>query len=82
VFFIGSAPLSANGPVNLSPKGLDMFRGLRPQHIPDLDLTRRGNETAAHEMESELSIHPGGPQIIAGDVEFIILHTPVTGARE
>jgi pyridoxamine 5'-phosphate oxidase-like protein len=53
MFFVASSPLSANGHVNLSPKGLDTFRVLGPQRIAYLDLTGSGNETAAHVMENE-----------------------------
>jgi hypothetical protein len=53
MFFVASAPLSANGHVNISPKGLDTFLVLGPQRIAYLDLTGSGNETAAHVMENE-----------------------------
>jgi hypothetical protein len=53
MFFVGSAPLSANGHVNVSPKGLDTFRVLGPRQVAYLDLTGSGNETAAHVMENE-----------------------------
>jgi hypothetical protein len=53
LFFVGSAPLSANGHVNVSPKGLDTFRVLGPRRVAYLDLTGSGNETAAHVMENE-----------------------------
>src|SRR5262245_66024438 len=53
VFFVGSAPLSATGHVNVSPKGLDTFRVLGPRQLAYLDLTGSGNETAAHVMENE-----------------------------
>ena len=53
LFFVGSAPLSADGHVNVSPKGLDTFRVLGPRRVAYLDLTGSGNETAAHVMENE-----------------------------
>ncbi|MBO0798175.1 MAG: pyridoxamine 5'-phosphate oxidase family protein [Blastocatellia bacterium] len=53
MFFVASAPLSADGHVNLSPKGLDTFLALGSQQIAYLDLTGSGNETAAHVMENE-----------------------------
>ncbi|HEX5081984.1 MAG TPA: pyridoxamine 5'-phosphate oxidase family protein [Blastocatellia bacterium] len=53
VFFVASAPLSANGHVNISPKGLDTFRVIGPRQVAYLDLTGSGNETAAHVMENE-----------------------------
>ena len=52
VFFVGSAPLSASGRVNLSPKGLDCFRVLDERTVAYLDLTGSGNETAAHLTEN------------------------------
>jgi len=52
VFFVASAPLSAEGHVNLSPKGLDTFRVLVPNRVGYLDMTGSGNETAAHTAEN------------------------------
>jgi hypothetical protein len=52
LFFVASAPLAAEGHVNLSPKGLDSFRVLDPSTVSYLDLTGSGNETAAHLTEN------------------------------
>ncbi|HEX6927527.1 MAG TPA: pyridoxamine 5'-phosphate oxidase family protein [Longimicrobiaceae bacterium] len=52
VFFVASAPLSRDGHVNLSPKGLDSLRVLSPVQVAYLDLTGSGNETAAHLTEN------------------------------
>jgi hypothetical protein len=52
VFFVASAPLSEDGHVNLSPKGLDCLRVLSPDRVAYLDLTGSGNETAAHALEN------------------------------
>ncbi len=52
VFFVASAPLSAEGHVNLSPKGLDTFRILGPGSVAYLDLTGSGVETIAHVKEN------------------------------
>ncbi len=52
LFFVGSAPLSAEGHVNLSPKGLDCFRVLASDRVAYLDLTGSGNETSAHLHEN------------------------------
>lgn len=38
MFFVASAPLSASGHVNVSPKGLDTFRVLGPREVAYLDL--------------------------------------------
>lgn len=51
MFFVASAPLSGEGHVNLSPKGLDTFRVLSPTQVAYLDMTGSGNETAAHLSE-------------------------------
>ncbi|WP_066382635.1 MULTISPECIES: pyridoxamine 5'-phosphate oxidase family protein [unclassified Anabaena] len=52
LFFVASAPLSPDGHVNLSPKGLDCFRLLSPHQVAYLDLTGSGNETSAHLEEN------------------------------
>jgi len=52
VFFVGSAPLSEEGRVNLSPKGYDCLRVLSPNRVAYLDMTGSGNETSAHLMEN------------------------------
>jgi hypothetical protein len=52
MFFVATAPLSADGHVNLSPKGLDTFRVLSPERVAYLDLTGSGNETASHLLEN------------------------------
>ncbi|MEL6136540.1 MAG: pyridoxamine 5'-phosphate oxidase family protein [Cyanobacteria bacterium J06628_6] len=52
LFFVASAPLSAAGHINLSPKGLDTFRVLSPTRVAYLDLTGSGNETSAHLQEN------------------------------
>jgi hypothetical protein len=52
VFFVATAPLSAGGLLNVSPKGLDTLRVLSPQECAYLDLTGSGNETSAHVLEN------------------------------
>ena len=52
VFFVASAPLSAQGHVNCSPKGGDCFRVLNPMQVAYLDFTGSGAETAAHVREN------------------------------
>ncbi|HEY6770030.1 MAG TPA: pyridoxamine 5'-phosphate oxidase family protein [Candidatus Sulfotelmatobacter sp.] len=52
MFFVASAPLSANGHVNLSPKGLDTFRILDPTTVAYLDFNGSGVETIAHLKEN------------------------------
>ena len=48
VFFVGTAPDSPEGHLNISPKGLDTFRILGPKSVAYLDLTGSGIETVAH----------------------------------
>lgn len=52
LFFVATAPLAATGRVNLSPKGMDVFRVLSPLQVAYLDLTGSGNETSAHLIEN------------------------------
>jgi hypothetical protein len=48
LFFVGTAPLSPSGHVNLSPKGLDSFRILGEREVAYLDYPGSGVETIAH----------------------------------
>lgn len=48
LFFIGSAPLSADGHVNLSPKGGKYFGIVSPTQFWYLDLSGSGVETLSH----------------------------------
>jgi hypothetical protein len=52
LFFVASAPLSGDGHVNLSPKGLDSFRVLSPHRVAYMDIISSGNETSAHILEN------------------------------
>jgi hypothetical protein len=53
LFFVASAPLAADGHVNVSPKGdLSLFRILAPREIGYLDLVGSGAETIAHVREN------------------------------
>ena len=52
MFFVSSAPLSASGHVNLSPKGIDSFRILSPNNVAYMDIIGSGNETSAHILEN------------------------------
>jgi predicted pyridoxine 5'-phosphate oxidase superfamily flavin-nucleotide-binding protein len=85
LFFVASAPLDANGHVNLSPKGLDTFRILSPEKVAYLDLTGSGVETVAHLRENGriclmfcafekspniLRIHGRGHAVSHNDPEF------------
>jgi hypothetical protein len=52
MFFVSSAPLSAEGHVNLSPKGIDSFRTLSENRVAYMDIIGSGNETSAHLLEN------------------------------
>jgi hypothetical protein len=52
LWFVASAPLSADGHVNVSPKGLDSFRVIDDTTVAYLDLTGSGVETIAHLAEN------------------------------
>lgn len=52
IFFVSTAPLSADGRINLSPKGLDCFRVLSENKVGYMDLISSGNETSAHTLEN------------------------------
>jgi predicted pyridoxine 5'-phosphate oxidase superfamily flavin-nucleotide-binding protein len=53
MFFVATAPLSSDGRVNVSPKGLDgTFAVLDPHRVAYLDLTGSGVETIAHLREN------------------------------
>lgn len=69
MFFNASAPLSGQGHINLSPRGLDSLRIVDPNQVAMLDLTGSGNETACHLAENgRLTImfcaFEGEPQIL------------------
>jgi pyridoxamine 5'-phosphate oxidase-like protein len=85
VFFVATAPLAADGHVNLSPKGLDTFRIVDRQTVAYLDLTGSGAETIAHLRENGrialmwcafegppkiVRVHGRGTVVYPGDPEF------------
>jgi Pyridoxamine 5'-phosphate oxidase len=52
VFFVATAPLSAEAHINVSPKGGEAFRVLGPMEVVYHDYTGSGAETAAHLREN------------------------------
>jgi hypothetical protein len=52
LFFVATAPLSPQGHVNCSPKGLDTFRIIDEKTVAYQDLTGSGAETIAHLREN------------------------------
>src|SRR5690606_38357983 len=53
VFFVATAPLAADGHVNVSPKGHDCLRVIDDATVAYLDLTGSGAETSAHIAENQ-----------------------------
>jgi len=83
LFFLATAPLSAAGHVNCSPKGLDTLRILGPRHVAYLDLTGSGAETIAHVRENGRIVFMfcafGGPPKIVrlhGSAEVVTERSP------
>jgi hypothetical protein len=86
MYFVASAPLGADGHVNLSPKGpIETLRVLDPQTVAYLDLIGSGAETIAHIRENGrivimlcafsgppriLRLHGEGEVIVPGDGRF------------
>ena len=69
LFFVATAPLAADGHVNLSPKGGDTLRVLDERTVAYLDLTGSGAETIAHLRENGritlmVCAFSGPPQIV------------------
>lgn len=67
IFFVGTA--TADGRVNISPKGLDSLRILNENRVIWLNLTGSGNETSAHIQENPrmtlmFSAFEGSPMIL------------------
>ena len=52
LFFVATAPLSAQGSVNVSPKGYDSLAILDPRTVAYVDLGGSGIETHAHIREN------------------------------
>lgn len=83
VFFVATAPLAADGHVNVSPKGLDTLRVLGPCTVAYLDLVGSGVETVAHVKENGrvtvmACAFEGPPQIVRlhGTGEVVEPHAP------
>lgn len=52
MFFVATAPLAADGSINLSPKGLDSLRILDERTVAYADMAGSGIETVAHLKEN------------------------------
>ena len=53
MFFVATAPVGAEGHVNLSPKGLNTFKVLDDHTVAYLDLSGSGLETIAHIKQNQ-----------------------------
>jgi hypothetical protein len=89
MFFVGTAPLAADGHVNVSPKGpIGTFRVLAPRRVAYLDIVGSGAETIAHLRENGrvvimfcafggppriLRLHGRGEAVLAGERRFAAL---------
>ena len=88
MFFVATAPLSPDGHINCSPKGLDSFRIIDDHTVAYQDLTGSGIETIAHIQENKrivlmfcafngppkiVRLHGLGEAIIPGDEDFEFL---------
>jgi hypothetical protein len=98
VFFVATAPLSSDGHVNLSPKGMaGTFAVLGPLQVAYLDYTGSGAETIAHLRENGrivvmfcafdgppniVRLHGRGRVVLAGDPEFSDLRRRFPKQRE
>lgn len=81
VFFVATAPLAADGHVNLSPKGRDSLRILDGNRLAYLDLVGSGAETIAHVRENRRIVlmwcaFEGPPKIVRVHGHARILEPP------
>jgi hypothetical protein len=84
MFFVGTAPLAADGHVNVSPKGpIDTLRVLDPHTVAYLDMIGSGAETIAHVRENGrivvmLCAFSGPPRIVRlhGHAEVVAASEP------
>jgi hypothetical protein len=84
LFFVGTAPLDADGHVNVSPKGpIGSLRVVGPHEVAYLDIVGSGAETAAHLQENGrivvmLCAFSGPPRILRlhGRGEVVWAHDP------
>ncbi|QRN79763.1 MAG: pyridoxamine 5'-phosphate oxidase family protein [Nocardiopsis sp. BM-2018] len=97
VFFVGTAPLDADGHVNVSPKGMGgTFAVLDPHRVAYLDYTGSGTETIAHLRENGrvvlmfcafegppniVRLHGRGRAVLPADPEFAELRAHFTKER-
>src|SRR5690348_13813927 len=84
MFFVGTAPLAADGHINVSPKGpIETLRVLDPHTVAYLDMVGSGAETIAHVRENGrivvmLCAFAGPPRIVRlhGRAEIVAASDP------
>jgi Pyridoxamine 5'-phosphate oxidase len=84
LFFVGTAPLAADGHVNVSPKGpIETLRVLDERTVAYLDMVGSGAETVAHVRENGrivvmLCAFEGPPRIVRlhGRGEYVLTGDP------
>ncbi len=84
MFFVASAPLAADGHVNVSPKGpIGTLRVLGPRRVAYLDYAGSGAETVAHVRENGRVVvmfcaFEGPPRIVRlhGRARAVLAGTP------
>ncbi|KAF9932664.1 hypothetical protein FBU30_007661 [Linnemannia zychae] len=69
MIFVGTAPMSSIGKVNVSPKGYDCFRIIGPNQVCYLELTGSGIETQSHVEENKritimMCAFEGAPRVL------------------
>jgi pimeloyl-ACP methyl ester carboxylesterase len=79
-FFVGTAPDSPVGHLNVSPKGLDTFRILGPTSVAYLDLTGSGIETVAYRLNpvdnlAPLAVAKVPILLVYGDSDRVVPHS-------
>jgi hypothetical protein len=90
LFFVATAPLAADGHVNMSPKGdLRWFRILGPREAGYLDFVGSGAETIAHARENRRIVvmfcaFEGPPKIVRlyGSASVVLPDEPSFAALE
>jgi hypothetical protein len=90
LFFVATAPLAADGHVNMSPKGdLRCFRILGPREVAYLDFIGSGAETIAHARENGRIVvmfcaFEGPPKIVRlyGSASVVLPDEPSFAALE
>ena len=88
LFFVGTAPLSADGHVNVSPKGpIESLAVLDDHTVAYLDVTGSGAETIAHLRENGrvvvmLCAFEGPPRILRLHGRGRVVHTQDDGFDE